>query len=84
MIVGFRPESFELADDGIPTDVEVVEEVGADAYVFGAADVGGERMKLVARTEARRAPERGAKVALRPRAHEAHVFDCETGARIDA
>jgi multiple sugar transport system ATP-binding protein len=84
VVVGFRPESLELAADGVPARVEVVEEVGADAYVFCASEVGGEVTKLVARTEARRAPERGATVALRPRAEEAHVFDPETGARLDA
>ena len=40
----------------------MVEEIGADAYVFAAADVG----KLVARVEAKRAPERGARISLRP------------------
>jgi multiple sugar transport system ATP-binding protein len=82
VVVGFRPESVELADEGIVADVQVVEEVGADAYVFGAAIVGGERAKLVARVEAKRAPERGTRVALRPRPEDAHVFDAETGARL--
>ena len=83
VVVGFRPESLELAADGVPARVEVVEEVGADAYVFCASEVEGEVTKLVARTEARRAPERGETVSLRPRAEEAHVFDPETGARLD-
>ncbi len=83
VVVGFRPESLELAADGVPARVEVVEEVGADAYVFCASEVAGEVTKLVARTEARRAPERGETVSLRPRAEEAHVFDPETGARLD-
>jgi multiple sugar transport system ATP-binding protein len=84
VVVGFRPESLELASDGVSARVEVVEEVGADAYVFCASEVAGEATKLVARTEARRAPERGENVTLRPRAKEAHVFDLETGARLDA
>jgi multiple sugar transport system ATP-binding protein len=83
VVVGFRPESLELASDGVPARVEVVEEVGADAYVFCASEVASEATKLVARTEARRAPERGENVTLRPRAEEAHVFDPETGARLD-
>jgi multiple sugar transport system ATP-binding protein len=83
VVVGFRPESLELAADGVPARVEVVEEVGADAYVFCASEVAGEVTKFVARTEARRAPERGETVALRPRAEEAHVFDPDTGARLD-
>jgi multiple sugar transport system ATP-binding protein len=62
--------------------VEVVEEIGADAYVFTAAELPGEETKLVARVEARRAPERGGRILLRPRAGEAHLFDPETGARL--
>jgi multiple sugar transport system ATP-binding protein len=78
IIVGLRPESLELAADGIPCDVEVVEEIGADAYVFAAAEIG----KLVARVDAKRAPERGARITLRPNGDEAHLFDPATGNRI--
>ena len=82
VVVGLRPESLELAADGIAADVEVVEEIGADAYVFASAELGGEETKLVARVEAKRAPERGARVALRPRPGEAHLFDPQTGSRL--
>jgi multiple sugar transport system ATP-binding protein len=78
VVVGLRPESIELASDGIPAEVEVVEEIGADSYVFAAADVG----RLVARCETKHAPERGEKVSLRPKAGEAHLFDASTGARL--
>ena len=50
-MLGLRPESLELAAEGIPARVEVVEELGADAYVFCVAEVGGEEVKLVARSE---------------------------------
>jgi multiple sugar transport system ATP-binding protein len=83
LVLGLRPESLELAADGLPAQVEVVEEVGADAWVFCVADLGRETTKLVARTEARRAPERGERVTLRGRAEEAHLFDPETGARLE-
>jgi multiple sugar transport system ATP-binding protein len=82
VVVGLRPESLEVGADGIAASVEVVEEIGADAYVFTAAEVGGEETKLVARVESRRAPERGSRVSLRPRAEEAHLFDPQTGARL--
>lgn len=61
-----------------PSEVEVVEELGADAYVFAAAEVG----KLVARAEIKRTPERGARILLRPRPDEAHFFDDATGVRL--
>ena len=78
VVVGLRPESLELAADGIAAQVEVVEEIGADSYVFAAAEVG----KLVARVDTKLAPERGARISLRPRAGEAHLFDQATGARL--
>jgi multiple sugar transport system ATP-binding protein len=82
IVVGLRPEALELAGEGIPAVVEVVEEIGADAYVFASAQLHGETVKLVARVEARTAPERSERVSLRPRAGEAHLFDSQTGARL--
>ena len=82
LVVGIRPESLELAADGIQAEVQVVEEIGADAFVFCAATFDGDETKLVARADARRAPERGERVALRPRADEAHLFDPQSGARL--
>jgi multiple sugar transport system ATP-binding protein len=82
IVVGLRPEALELAADGIPAVVEVVEELGADSYVFCSAALDGEPTKLVARVETRHAPERGAHVALRPRVEEAHLFDPDTGDRL--
>jgi multiple sugar transport system ATP-binding protein len=82
VVVGLRPESLELASEGLPAQVEVVEEFGADAYVFCVAQVGGEETKLVARVEARHAPQQGERVNLNPKADEAHVFDPETGSRL--
>jgi multiple sugar transport system ATP-binding protein len=83
LVLGLRPESLELAADGLPAQVEVVEEIGADSYVFCVSEVGGETTKLVARTESRRAPARGERVALRARADEAHLFDPVSGDRLD-
>src|SRR6266566_3298925 len=39
VVLGVRPESLELAPAGLAAEVEVVEELGADAYVFCAAEV---------------------------------------------
>jgi multiple sugar transport system ATP-binding protein len=85
VVVGLRPEALELGADGIRAEVEVVEEFGADAYVFCTArmDEGTSRTtRLVARTEARSAPGRGERIALRVKPGEAHVFDAETGVRL--
>jgi multiple sugar transport system ATP-binding protein len=84
LVLGLRPEALELAPGGLPAEVELVEEIGADAYVFCVADVAGEATKLVARTGANRAPQRGERVALKARTEEAHLFDPATGDRLGA
>ncbi len=83
IVVGLRPEALELAPDGLAARVEVVEELGADAYVFCIAETGDGETKLVARVDARDRPMRGERVNLRPRPGAAHVFDCESGERLD-
>src|ERR671933_593712 len=35
--LGVRPEDLELSDRGLPVQVDVVEELGADAYIYGRA-----------------------------------------------
>ncbi|MGD0716124.1 MAG: ABC transporter ATP-binding protein [Gaiellaceae bacterium] len=82
LVLGVRPESLELASEGIPAQVEVVEEIGADAHVFCAAQIEGREQKLVARAGAKQAPARGARVSLRPVAEEAHLFDPVSGVRL--
>jgi multiple sugar transport system ATP-binding protein len=84
VVIGLRPESLEVNDtDGIRASVEVVEELGADAFAFCVAQTGdGTETKLIARTDWRRPPGRGENVALAPRAGEAHVFDPVTGERL--
>jgi len=82
-VLGLRPESLDVASEGLPARVEVVEDVGADAYVFCSAELGGESTRLIARAEARRAPQQGDRVSLRPRAEEAHLFDPVSGTRLE-
>ena len=82
VVVGMRPESLRLTGEGVPAQVDVVEELGADAYVFCTADICGEATKLIARIEARRAPARGERVTFEPTAEEAHYFDVASGERL--
>ncbi|HSC73924.1 MAG TPA: ABC transporter ATP-binding protein [Gaiellaceae bacterium] len=83
-VVGFRPEHVDIAGggEGIKARVEVVEDIGADAFVFCSADIGGEQTRLVARTDVRDAPQQGDRILLHPREQEAHLFDAETGERL--
>jgi multiple sugar transport system ATP-binding protein len=82
VVVGLRPESLELAGEGVPGRVEVVEELGADAYAFCVAQLGDGEARLVARVDARHPPASGDRVALRPRLDEAHLFDAVSGVRL--
>ena len=84
LVLGVRPEALEVAAGGVPARVDVIEDVGADAFVFCTTEVDGESMRLVARTEVRNAPKQGERVTLRPRADEAHLFDPATGERLGA
>jgi len=82
VVVGLRPEALVPGGEGIAAEVEVVEEVGADAHLFCVAELGGERTKLAARTAARDAPPRGGRILLRPKPEEAHFFDPVRGLRL--
>jgi hypothetical protein len=72
----------ELAPDGLAAHVEVIEELGADAYLFCHTELEGGETKLVVRVDARHRAARGERIFLRPRPGEALVFDCDSGARL--
>jgi multiple sugar transport system ATP-binding protein len=87
--LGFRPESLELTDavEGFEATVDLVEELGSDAFVYGtltpgagAAALAGQ--EIVARVDARRPPMKGETVHLRVRRGEEHVFSAATGERL--
>jgi multiple sugar transport system ATP-binding protein len=86
--LGFRPEAVEFvgAGEGFPVEVQVVEELGSDAFAYGrlqteAAPEVGER-PLVLRADARRPPAKGAVVHVAIRPGEVHVFSPTTGERV--
>ncbi|MEU7718165.1 ABC transporter ATP-binding protein [Streptomyces tibetensis] len=84
--VGVRPEHFEVAgadaELGLAVTVNVVEELGADAYVYGTAKVGDDSKDLVVRVSGRDVPEKGSQLHVVPRSGETHVFSTSTGARL--
>jgi len=83
--LGVRPEDLELSDSGLPVQVEVVEELGADAYIYGSlAQPGGESHQVIARVDGRRPPEKGSTVHFTPKQGHVHLFDVTTGERIGA
>jgi multiple sugar transport system ATP-binding protein len=83
--VGVRPEDMDVVDagSGLATEVEVVEELGADAYVYGSTDVGGERRSIIARVDGRTPPSKGSVMHFAPRGGGLHLFAGDTGERID-
>ncbi|WP_370892023.1 ABC transporter ATP-binding protein [Janibacter sp. GXQ6167] len=89
LVVGIRPEDVTLNTDGhgLPVTVEVVEELGADAYIYGSTpahtgDVEGAEMPFIARVDGRRPPMKGETVHITPADGHLHVFDATSGERI--
>lgn len=70
------------APAGLAITVNVVEELGADGYVYGTAEVGGEVKDLVVRVNGRQVPEKGSRLHVVPRAGETHVFSTSSGERL--
>jgi multiple sugar transport system ATP-binding protein len=83
VVVGLRPEALMLGSQGVAARVDVVEELGADAYAFCTAALPEGETRLIARADARHPPALGESVHLRPLFEEAHLFDAETGERLD-
>jgi multiple sugar transport system ATP-binding protein len=83
--VGVRPEDMEPVSPGagLATEVDVVEELGADAYVYGTTEVGGERRAIIARVDGRTPPDKGSVLHFAPREGHLHLFAGDTGERID-
>ena len=94
--VGVRPEDLRLSDRGLAVQVDVVEELGADAYIYGRAStnqgdvapapgsdttLGGD-LQIIARTDGRRPPEKGSTIHFVPEQGHVHLFDVESGQRL--
>jgi multiple sugar transport system ATP-binding protein len=89
LMLGIRPENFTLGEgnDGIGIDVAVVEELGADAFLYGtvAGLPDDERLtanQITARISSRTPPQRGSTVRLRIDPEHVHVFSKSTGDRL--
>ena len=85
--VGVRPESWRLVgenDGGLPVKVTVVEELGADAYIYGTCDVEGTPSEIVVRIDARKDHQKGHVVHVTTDPDHVHVFDTATGERLSA
>ena len=84
--VGVRPEDIVVgpADgQGLSVVVDLVEELGADGYLYGHADVNGQRADIVARVDGRAHPSIGDTIVITPKQGHVHAFDTESGDRLD-
>ena len=77
--LGVRPEHLILADDGIPMQVKVVEPTGAETMVFLRFE--GQDVTAVFRERHSFTP--GDTIHLKPDPDHIHIFDADTGQRLD-
>ena len=75
VIVGVRPEDLTLATEGAEMTVTLVEELGADTYVYGTYPSPDGPVDLVARGQGMVAPKIGMNVKVKP--ERTYVFDTE-------
>ena len=82
--IGVRPEDLKVSNtgEGLKVAVDLVEELGADGYLYGHTDIDGSRVDIVARVDGRQHPDAGDTVFVLPHASHIHAFDTETGDRL--
>src|SRR3954471_3567861 len=83
--IGVRPEAWRMVspeDGGLPIDVTVVEELGADAFVYGTSDFEGTPSTVVVRVSARDSVHKGDVIHVTTDPQSVHVFDTDSGERI--
>ncbi|MXG92216.1 ABC transporter ATP-binding protein [Nocardioides flavescens] len=83
--VGVRPEAWRIVsaeEGGLPINVTVVEELGADGYVYGTCDVEGTPSNVIVRVSARDSVRKGDVLHVTTDPKNVHVFDTESGERL--
>ncbi|MPZ29072.1 MAG: sn-glycerol-3-phosphate ABC transporter ATP-binding protein UgpC, partial [Micromonosporaceae bacterium] len=82
--IGFRPEDTRLvspSEGGLPILVELVEDLGAHANVYGHATLDGESERFVATIDRKNMPTMGDTVHMKP-GDGHHAFHSVTGQRL--
>jgi len=97
VVLGFRPESLDRsapnAEGAIPIHVDMVEELGSDAFVYGTipnefgeskeVNFASGDSQVVVRIDPRDVPKGGDSIWVTIRAGEQHVFSAATGERLN-
>jgi len=96
VVLGFRPEALDRAapnaDGAIPIEVEVIEELGSDAFVYGSVPHEGGDVEdlhftagdaqMIVRVDPREVPNAGDTIWVTIRKGEQHAFSAATGERL--
>jgi multiple sugar transport system ATP-binding protein len=88
--VGVRPEGFAPSSSGFHVLVEVVEELGSDAFVYGKpadptikfANSSDEGAQVIVRWDPKNPPKPGDKITVEAKKESVHLFNATTGDRI--
>jgi multiple sugar transport system ATP-binding protein len=83
--IGVRPEDVVVATSeatGLKVVVDLVEELGADGYLYGHSEIDGKRTDIVGRVDGRIHPNAGDTVYITPKPGHVHVFHAESGERL--
>jgi multiple sugar transport system ATP-binding protein len=83
--VGVRPEAWRIVsanEGGLPVSVTVVEDLGADGFVYGNSDVEGTPSNVIIRVSGRDKVQKGDTLYVTTDPKNVHVFDTETGERL--
>jgi multiple sugar transport system ATP-binding protein len=89
--IGIRPEGFTPAASGFKVLVEVVEELGSDAFVYGKpadssvkfANATDEGAQVIVRWDPKNPPKPGETITVGVNPTAVHLFDATSGARIN-
>lgn len=83
--IGVRPEDVIVSTtdtSGLTVQVDLVEELGADGYLYGHTQIDGARAEIVGRVDGRSHPNAGDTVYITPKTGHVHLFHAETGERL--
>ena len=85
IFVGLRPENLDVTKkEGIEVSVDVIEELGADGYLYGSTNVNGKSTDVVSRVDGRNHPMAGDTVYLKAAGDAiVHLFDAVSGDRLN-
>ena len=83
--VGLRPEDLVLTTkgNGLAVEIQVIEELGADAFLYGNTTIEGKKIDIIARVDAKNHPNAGETVHLIPQGGITHLFDITSGLRLN-